>query len=57
VLQKDGEQVLQLGKVEREKQNARAQSKGICYGILFADQDAIEYVIGFRIDSRVCDRV
>ena len=48
----DGDQVLQLGKEEREKQNGLKAKVYLIGPFCFADQDTIESVIGFRIDSR-----
>jgi len=45
----------QLGKEEREKQNP-LEIKGISKGFGFGDQDTIEGVIMFRIDSRTIKR-
>jgi hypothetical protein len=50
------DQILQLGKEEREKQNAlKAKVKNL-RPFCFAGQDAIKYVIGFRIDNRTIKR-
>ena len=57
VVTKRDDQVLQHGKEEREKQKPRRsrQRYKICF--VFSDQDTIESVITFRIDSRTIKRV
>ena len=53
---KRDDQVLQLGKEEREKQKPRRSRKRYRIGFCFGDQDTIETVITFRIDSRTIKR-
>ena len=47
---------LRLGKEEREKQNGLKAKVYLIGPFCFADQDTIESVIGFRIDSRTIKR-
>ena len=49
--------MLQLGKEEREKQKSHEdQGKGIDRDFILSNQDTIEGVIGFKIDSRTINR-
>ena len=50
------DQELQLGKEEREKQKARRSRQRYQIGFCFGDQDTIESVVTFRIDSRTIKR-
>lgn len=43
--------IAQHDKEEGEKQNARAQDKGIARTFCFASQDIVDCVIGFKISS------
>ena len=48
--------MLGLGKDEREKQKPRRSRQRYKIGFCFGDQDTIESVITFRIDSRTIKR-
>ena len=56
VVTKLEDQVLQLRKEEREKQKPRRSRQRYQIGFCFGDQDTIESVITFRIDSRTIKR-
>ena len=47
---------LQLRKEEREKQKSRRSRQRYQIGFCFGDQDTIESVVTFRIDSRTIKR-
>ena len=53
---KRDDQVVQLGKEEREKQKPRRSRQRYQIGFCFGDQDTIESVIMFRIDSHTIKR-
>ena len=56
VVTKRDDQVLQLGKEEREKQKPRRSRQRYQKGFCFGTQDTIEGVSVFRIDSRTIKR-